>query len=62
MFMENNGRIRIDLEMRPSGKNECPTVVVVDEASKSPLFDGGGQFMNDLRPIFGHSLGELGNF
>ena len=38
--MKGRENIRNDLEMRPNGKNEGPTVVVVDEYSKSPLFDG----------------------
>ena len=47
MFMENNGSLRNDLEMRPSGRNEGPTVVVVvDESFKLPLPDGGGQSMD----------------
>ena len=44
------------LKMRPSGRNEGSTVVVVDESSKSPLFDGGGQFMNDNEQVGGNEV------
>ena len=39
--------------MTPSGRNEGPivVVVVVDESSKSPLFDGSGQFMNNNKQL-----------
>ena len=33
VFMEDRGSIRNDLEMRPSEKNEGPTVVVVNKYS-----------------------------
>ena len=42
MFMKDSGSIRNDLDMHPSGRNEGPTVVAMDESSKSLLFDGGG--------------------
>lgn len=45
--MEDSGSIRNDLEIHPSGRNEGPTVVVVDESSKSPFIDGSGQFVDD---------------
>ena len=45
--MKDSGSIRNDLDMRPSGRNEIPTMMVVDKFSKSPLFDSGGQFVND---------------
>ena len=48
VFMEDSGGIKKNLEMGLSRGNEGPTVVVmVDESSKSPLFDGGGQSVND---------------
>ena len=41
--MKDSGSIISDLEMRSNGRNEgLMGVVVVDEFSKSPLFDGGG--------------------
>lgn len=43
VFTEVSGIISDNLEMRPSGRNKGPTVVVVDQSSKSPFFDGGGQ-------------------
>ena len=43
MFMDDIVSIRKDWEMRPSGRNEGSTVVVVDGSSKLPLFDGSGQ-------------------
>lgn len=44
--MENNGSSKIDSEMRPNGRNEGLTVVVVvvDKSSKLPLFYGSGNF------------------
>ena len=43
VFMKDSGSIINDLEMRSNGRNEgLMGVVVVDEFSKSPLFDGGG--------------------
>ena len=48
VFMENSGSISKVLEMCSSGRIEGPTaVVLVDESSNSPLFDGGGQFDNE---------------
>lgn len=41
VFMKDSGSIRVDLMMRPSGGNKGPMVMVVDELSKLPLFDGG---------------------
>lgn len=36
VFMKDNESIRFNLEMSPSGRNKCPTVMVaVDESSKS---------------------------
>ena len=35
IFMEDGTSIANALEIRPSGRNEGPTVVVVDESSKS---------------------------
>jgi hypothetical protein len=46
VFMDDSGSIRNDMEMRPSGRNEGPQVVVVDESSKVSLFDDNGQFVN----------------
>ena len=44
--------------MRPSRRNEGPTmvVVVVDKFCKSPLFDGGGQFIDDNEKLGGHNV------
>jgi hypothetical protein len=38
-FMEDNTSVGNDLEMRPSGRNETPNVVIVDTSSKSPYVD-----------------------
>jgi len=38
-FMEDNISVGNDLEMRPSGRNETPNVVIVDTSSKSPCVD-----------------------
>jgi hypothetical protein len=38
-FMEDNTSVGNDLEMRPSGRNETPNVVIVDTSSKSPCVD-----------------------
>ena len=46
MFMEDSGSIRNDLEIRPSGRIEGPTMVVMDGSFKLPLFYGGGQFVD----------------
>ena len=53
---EESESIRNDLEMRLSGRNKNPTVVVVDESSKSLLFDGGGQFVDDNKRIGGNRI------
>ena len=42
VHMEDIRSIINGLELRLSGRNEGPKVVVVDESSKLPLFDGGG--------------------
>jgi hypothetical protein len=49
--MEDSGIIRVDLEMHPIGRNEGPMVVVVDESSKSPLFEGGGQSVDGTKQV-----------
>jgi hypothetical protein len=38
-FMEDSTSVRSDLEMRPSGRNQTPNVVIVDTFSKSPYVD-----------------------
>jgi hypothetical protein len=38
-FMEDSTNVGNDLEMRPSGRNETPNVVIVDTSSKSPYVD-----------------------
>ncbi len=38
-FMEDSTSVGNDLEMRPSGRNETPNVVIVDTSSKSPCVD-----------------------
>ena len=48
MLKKCSGSIRNNLEMRPSGRNEGPTtMVVVDESSNLFLFDVGSQFVDD---------------
>jgi hypothetical protein len=56
VFMEDSGSIRNDLEIHPSWRNEGPTVVVMDESCKSPLFDGIGQFMDDNKQVGGNGV------
>jgi hypothetical protein len=48
------GSIKKDLEMRSSGRSEGLIVIVVDESCKLPLFDGGGQFMDDNEQVGGN--------
>ncbi len=38
-FMEDNTSVGNDLEMRLSGRNETPNVVIVDTSSKLPCVD-----------------------
>ncbi len=38
-FMEDSTSVGNDLEMRPSGRNDTPNVVIVDTSSKSPCVD-----------------------
>ncbi len=38
-FMEDSSSVGNDLEMRRSGRNETPNVVIVDTSSKSPCVD-----------------------
>lgn len=54
--MEISGSIGIDLEMCPCRRNESLTMVVVDEYSKSPLLDGGGQLMDDNKQMEGNDI------
>ena len=56
MFMENNGSIRDNLKMRPSGRNEGLIVVVVDESSRSPFFDGNGQSVEVNEQVGGNEV------
>jgi len=58
VFMENSGSIRNDLEMRPSGRYEGPSLVEVDESSKSPLFDGGGELTECNEQVGGSGVGS----
>jgi hypothetical protein len=39
--------------MCPSGRNRSRTVIVVDESSKSPLLDCGGQSVDDNKQVGG---------
>jgi hypothetical protein len=43
-------------QMCPSERNEGSTMVVVGESSKSPLFDGGGQSMDDNEQVGGNGV------
>ena len=54
--MENNGSIRDNLKMRPSGRNEGLIVVVVDESSRSPFFDGNGQSVEVNEQVGGNEI------
>ena len=40
----------------PSERNKGLMVVVVDESSKSPLFDGNGQIMDDNEQVRGNEV------
>jgi hypothetical protein len=51
VLIKDRMSIRNDLEMCPSGRNASPTIVVVDESSKFPLFDGGEQFVDDNEEV-----------
>lgn len=53
VFMEDNISIRNGLEIHQNEKNEGlrVVVVVVDQSSKSPLFDGSGQCMDDNEQV-----------
>ena len=53
---EDNGSIRNDLEMHPSGRDGGRTVVVVDEFSKSPLLDGSKQTVDDIERVRGNGV------
>lgn len=54
--MENSGSITNDSKMPPSGRNEGPTMMVMDESSKSPLFNGGGQSVDDNDQVGGNGV------
>ena len=56
VFMEDNRSIRNNLRMCPNGRNEGPTLVVVDESSKSPLFYGGGKFTDYNEQVRGNEI------
>lgn len=56
MFMKNNGILENYLEMHPIGRNEGSIVMVVDKSSKWPLFDGGGQIVNDNEQVGGNRV------
>ncbi len=47
VFMEDSTSVGNDLEIRPSGRNEGPTVVVVDESSKSPKCEDPDERVGD---------------
>ena len=57
IFVEDSERIKKNLEMHPSGRNEGPMVVVmVDESFESPMLDGSGQTMNDNKQVGGNGV------
>ena len=56
VFMEDSGSTKNDLEMRPSGRNGGRIVVVVDESSKSPLCDNGGQSVEAKDRVGGNGV------
>jgi hypothetical protein len=56
VFMEDSGSMRNDLEMRPSGRDGGRMMVVMDESSKSPLLDGGGQSMDGNERVGGNGV------
>ena len=61
--MEDSGSIRNNQEMRLNGRKEDPTmvvvVVVVDKFSKSPLFYGGGQFVDNNEQVGGNGVAKF---
>jgi len=56
VFMEDSGSMRNDLEMRPSGRIGGRIVVVVDESSKPPLCDSGGQSVEAMERVGGNGV------
>ena len=57
--MRASGSIQVgnDLEMRPSGRNEGSTVmVVVDKSFLSHFLDGGGQSVDDNKQVGGNEV------
>jgi hypothetical protein len=54
--MEDIESIRNNLEMRPSGRDGGRIMVVMDESSKSPLLDGGGQSMDGNERVGGNGV------
>ena len=46
VYMKDSENIMNDLKMRLSGRIEGHMLVVMDKSSKSPWFDGGGQFVD----------------
>ena len=56
IFMEDSESIRNDLEIHMSGRNEGPTMVVVNEYSKSPLCDDSGHFMDGNEQVDGNGV------
>ena len=57
VFIKDSGSIKNDLAMHPNGRNGGSNVVVMmDESSKSTLFDGGGQSMDSNERVRGNGV------
>ena len=56
LYLWKMGSIKNNLEMHSSGRSEGLIVAVVDESCKLPLFDGGGQFMDDNKQVGGDEV------
>lgn len=54
--MKDNRSIINNLEVPLSGKNEGLTMMVVNESSKLPFFDGGGRFVDGNEEVGGNGI------
>ena len=56
LFMKYSRSIINDLEIRPSRRNEGPTVMMVNDSSKLPLFASGRQFVDGNDQVRGNGI------
>ena len=54
MFIKDSGSVKINLKICPSGRNEGLMMVLVDQSSKLPLLDGGGQSKDGNKQVGGN--------